>query len=210
MHSCLGVLAATTLWLAVFGAGSAHADVLRTGDDYGVLVGSAAAPVQLEIFCEPQCPHCAELESTYGDPIATGLASGRLAVTYRWLTFLDDKHHNDVSARISNALFSAADPTTPAMAYQALVQDLYRHQSPDGPNNDDIAAMARESGVPEVVADRIAAGNHAVDAAALNDANRARLNEENPQNPGTPTIYNLNTKSVVDLQDAGWLDELTS
>ena len=210
MRSCLGVLAATTLWLAVFGAGSAHADVLRTGDDYGVLVGSAAAPVQLEIFCEPQCPHCAELESTYGDPIATGLASGRLAVTYRWLTFLDDKHHNDVSARVSNALFSAADPTTPAMAYQALVQDLYRHQSPDGPNNDDIAAMARESGVPEVVADRIAAGNQPVDAAALNDANRARLNEENPQNPGTPTIYNLNTKSVVDLQDAGWLDELTS
>jgi protein-disulfide isomerase len=210
MRSCLGVLAATTLWLAVFGAGSAHADVLRTGDDYGVLVGSAAAPVQLEIFCEPQCPHCAELESTYGDPIATGLASGRLAVTYRWLTFLDDKHHNDVSARISNALFSAADPTTPAMAYQALVQDLYRHQSPDGPNNDDIAAMARESGVPEVVADRIAAGNHAVDAAALNDANRARLNEENPQDPGTPTIYNLNTKSVVDLQDPGWLDELIS
>ena len=210
MRSCLGVLATTTLWLAVFGAGSAHADVLRTGDDYGVLVGSAAAPVQLEIFCEPQCPHCAELESTYGDPIATGLASGRLAVTYRWLTFLDDKHHNDVSARISNALFSAADPTTPAMAYQALVQDLYRHQSPDGPNNDDIAAMARESGVPEVVADWIAAGNHAVDAAALNDANRARLNEENPQDPGTPTIYNLNTKSVVDLQDAGWLDELIS
>jgi hypothetical protein len=208
MRSCLGVLATTTLWLAVFGAGSAHADVLRTGDDYGLLVGSAAAPVQLEIFCEPQCPHCAELESTYGDPIATGLASGRLAVTYRWLTFLDDKHHNDVSARVSNALFSAADPTTPAMAYQALVQD--RHQSPDGPNNDDIAAMARESGVPEVVADRIAAGNHAVDAAALNDANRARLNEENPQNPSTPTIYNLNTKSVVDLQDPGWLDELIS
>jgi protein-disulfide isomerase len=210
MRSCLGVLAATTLWLAVFGAGSAHADVLRTGDDYGVLVGSAAAPVQLEIFCEPQCPHCAELESTYGDPIATGLASGRLAVTYRWLTFLDDKHHNDVSARVSNALFSAADPTTPAMAYQALVQDLYRHQSPDGPNNDDIAAMARESGVPEVVADRIAAGNQPIDAAALNDANRARLNEENPQDPGTPTIYNLNTKSVVDLQDPGWLDELIS
>jgi len=210
MRSCLGVLAATTLWLAVFGAGGAHADVLPTGDDYGVLVGSAAAPVQLEIFCEPQCPHCAELESTYGDRIAAGLAGGRLAVTYRWLTFLDDKHHNDVSARISNALFSAADPTTPATAYQALVQDLYRHQSPDGPDNDDIAAMARESGAPEVVADRIAAGNQAVDAAALNDANRARLKEENPQNPGTPTIYNLNTKTVVDPQDPGWLDELIS
>ena len=59
-------------------------------------------------------------------------------------------------------------------------------------------------------ADRIAAANQAVDAAALNDANRARLKEENPQNPGTPTIYNLNTKSVVDLQDPGWLDEVIS
>ena len=210
MRSCLGVLAATTLWLAVFGVVSAHADVPRTGDDDGVLVGFGAAPVQLEIFCDPQCPYCAEFESTYGDRVAGALAGGRLAVTYRWLTFLDGRHHNDVSARSTNALFLAADPTTSPTAYQAFVQDLYRHQSPDGPNNDDIAAMARESGVPDTVADRIAVGDNVVDTAAVNDANRARLKAQNPDNPGTPTVYNLNTKSVVDTQDPGWLDELVS
>jgi len=210
MCSCLRLLAATALWSVLFGAGTAHADVPRTPDGNGVMVGSNDAPAQLEIFCEPQCPHCAQLESTYGDRVAGDLASDRLAVTYRWLTFLDDKRHNDVSARIANALFVAADPTTSATAYQAFVQDLYRHQSSDGPNNSDIAAMARESGIPEAVADRIAAGDHAVDAAAVSDANRARLNEVNPANPGTPTVYDLRANRLVDLQDPAWLDDLSS
>jgi protein-disulfide isomerase len=209
MRSCLRVLVATG-WLVMFNTNIAHADVPRTADGNGVMVGSGAAPVQLEIFCEPQCPHCAELESTFGNRIAGDLASGRLAVTYRWLTFLDDKHHNDASARISNALFSAADPSTPETAYQAFVQDLYRHQSSDGPNNGDIAAMARESGITEVVADRIAAGDYVVDTAALNDANRARLRQVNPENPGTPTVYDLKANKVVDIQDPAWLDDVSS
>jgi Thioredoxin len=210
MRSCLRLLAVTALWLVTFVTGTAYADVPRTPDGNGVLVGSGDAPTQLEIFCDPQCPYCAQLESTYGDRVAGDLAGGRLAVTYRWLTFLDDKHHNDVSARISNALFVAADPTTSATAYQAFVQDLYRHQSSDGPNNRDIAAMARESGVPEMLADRIAAGDYAVDAAALNDANRVRLDEVNPASPGTPTVYDLKANRLVDIQDPGWLDDLSS
>jgi len=206
MRFCLRIWAATALWLGMFGTGTAGADVPRTIDGNGVLLGSGAAPVQLEIFCEPQCPHCAQMESTFGDRIAGDLASGRLAVTYRWLTFLDDKHHNDASARISNALFLAADPTNSPAAYQAFVQDLYRHQSSDGPTNDDIAAMARESGIPDVVADRIAAGDHVVDTTALNDANKSRLNEVNPEDPGTPTVYDLKANRIVDIQDPGWPD----
>ncbi len=128
MRSYLGVLA-TMLGLVMFTTGTAHADVPRTLDGDGVLVGSWIAPVQLEIFCEPQCPHCAEFESTDGDRLATALASGRLAITYRRMTFLDGRHHNDVSARLANALFLAADPATSPTAYQAFVEDLYRHQS---------------------------------------------------------------------------------
>jgi hypothetical protein len=212
MRSYLGVLAAM-LVLVIFTTNTtntAHADVPRTLDGDGVLVGSWIAPVQLAIFCEPQCPHCAEFQSTDGDRLAAALASGRLAITYRWMTFLDARHHNDVSARLTNALFLAADPATSPTAYQAFVQDLYHRQSADGPSNDAVAAMARESGLPDVVSDRIATGDNVVDAAAVSDANKARLKEANPDNPGTPTIYNLNTKNVVDTQDPGWLDALAS
>jgi hypothetical protein len=209
MRSYLGILAAT-LGLVMFTTSNAHADVPRTFDANGVLVGSWIAPVQLEVFCEPQCPHCAEFEAADGDRLAAALASGRLAITYRWLTFLDGRHHNDVSARLVNALFLAADPATSPTAYQAFVQDLYHHQSADGPAGDAVATMARESGLPDAVADRIAAAAFVVDTKAVSDANKARLVEENPTNPGTPTIYNLNTRSVVDTQDPGWLDALTS
>ena len=213
MRLCLRVCAITALWFVMKCTATAQADVPRTADGNGALVGSGwplPAPVQLEIFCEPQCPYCAQLESTYGDRIATDLASGRLAITYRWLTFLDDKHHNDVSALVGNALFLAADPTTSATAYQAFVQDLYHHQSADGPNNGDVAAMARESGIPDVVADRIAAGDRVVDTAAINDANRARLRQVNQENPSTPTVYDLKANKLVDTQDPGWLDALSS
>jgi protein-disulfide isomerase len=209
MRFYLGVLA-TMLGLVASATSTAHADVPRTVDGDGVLVGSWIAPVQLEIFCEPQCPHCAEFEAADGDRLAAGLASGRLAITYRWLTFLDGRHHNDVSARLVNALFLAADPAAAPTAYQAFVQDLYRHQSSDGPSSEAVAAMARESGLPDGVAARIAAGENVVDTTAVNDANKARLKDENPTNPGTPTIYNLNTRSVVDTQDPGWLDALTN
>ncbi len=209
MRSCLRVLATAALCV-VFSTPAARADVPRTADGDGVMVGSADAPVQLEIFCEPQCPHCAELESTYGDRIAGDLASGRMAVTYRWLTFLDPKHHGDVSARIANALFSAADPTTSPVAYQAFVQDLYHHQSSAGPDNNDIAAMARESGIAEVAADRIAAGDSVVDTTAVNDANKPRLVQVNPADPGTPTVYDLTGNRLVDIQDPAWLDTLSS
>jgi protein-disulfide isomerase len=213
MRFCLRVwapLAPAALWLVMLSTATAYADVPRTADGNGVVVGSADAAVQLEIFCEPQCPDCKELESTYGDRIAGDIADGRIAVTYRWLTFLDAKHHNDVSARVSNALFVAADPATAPTAYQAFVQDLYRHQSPDGPSNANLAAMARESGLGADVSDRIAAGAQVVDTAAINAANRARLDAVNPENPGTPTVYDLKTSRLVDVQDAGWLDALAS
>ena len=209
MRSYLGVLA-TLLGLVMFTTSTAHADVGRTLDANGVLVGSWFAPVQLEIFCEPQCPYCAEMEKTDGDKLAAALAGGRLAITYRWLTFLNARHHNDVSTGLVNALFLAADPGTSPTAYQAFVQDIYRHQSKDGPTTEAVAAMARESGLPDVVADRISARDDAVDAIAVGQANKVRLKDENPENPGTPTIYNMNTRSVVDTQDPGWLDALTN
>jgi Thioredoxin len=203
MRSWLGVLA---VCLVTIGTGTAYADVPRSSDGYGVMVGSADAPTRLEIFCDPQCPDCAQFESSDGQQIADNLGSGRLAVTYQWLTFLDDKHHNDTSARISNALFLAADPATSATAYQAFVQDAYRNGG--SPSNDDLAAMARDSGVPEEVATRIAAGDPAVDTAAMNDANRVRLKAANPEDPGTPTVYDLNANRVIDIQDPAWLDNL--
>src|ERR1700729_1186935 len=94
MRSYLGVLTAM-LVVVMFTTNTAHADVPRTLDGDGVLIGSWIAPVQLAIFCEPQCPHCAEFQSTDADRLAAALASGRLAIPYRWPPFLRRRPHND-------------------------------------------------------------------------------------------------------------------
>lgn len=179
-----------------------------TADGYGVLAGSPDAPVQLEIFCEPQCPQCAQFEAASDTALTNHLGSGRLAVTYRWLTFLDGKHDNDASARMSTALMAAADPATAPTAYQALVAELYRHQGGDGPTTGELAGMATGAGLPGWVVTRIAIGLPSVDTVAMDAANRELLNRENPDNPSTPTVYNLKTHTVVDTQDSDWLDKL--
>lgn len=187
-----------------------HPGTVLSADGYGVVVGLPDAPVQLETFIEPQCPHCAEFESAYGDKLAGYLSSGRLGLTYRPLTFIDRAKNNHYSARVSNALFVAARGATSATAYQEFVQTLYHHQDSygDGPANGQIADMARESGVSDEVAARIAAGDSGVDIHAMDQANTTRLNSAEPEDPGTPTVYDLKTKQVVDLQDPDWLDKL--
>lgn len=206
--------AAVVLLVAgLFGTGPAGADAAgaaRTDDGFGVLLGAPDAPVRLEIFCEPQCPECAKFEAAVGDRLVGELGSHRVAVTYRWLTFLDQRRHSDVSAQLSNALMLAADPATAPVTYQNFVAELYRQQSQlrESATAEDIAAMARASGVPGPVADRIAAGEWVVDTAAMDAANRARLNRVYPENPGTPTVYNLGTDAAVDTEDADWLTRL--
>ncbi len=210
MRSWLGTLAV----LVTFGAALATPAAADPGapgtalapDHFGVLAGSPEAPVQLELFCDPQCSECAKFEAASGDALGRHLAAGDVAVTYRWMTFLDARRGNDTSARLGNALMAAADPATEAATYQTFVSALYRKGGT--PSLEDIATTARESGLPPHVVDRIADGQLAVDPTSMNAFNRVQLLAANPDSPGTPTVYDVTTKTVVDTDDAGWLDRL--
>lgn len=208
MRSWLGTLAALVTFGAALAAPAAAEPpgTALAPDHFGVLAGSADAPVQLEIFCDPQCSECATFEAASGGDLSRHLAAGDVAVTYRWMTFLDARRGNDTSARVGNALMAAADPATPAATYQGFVNELYRKGGT--PSLEDIATAARESGLPAHVVDRIAEGQYAVDPTSMNAFNRVQLLGANPESPGTPTVYDVTTKTVVDTDDAGWLDRL--
>ncbi len=180
-----------------------------TQDGWGVQIGYPDAPARIEFFTEPQCPACAHLQHEFGDAIANAVGQGKLAVTYRPLTFLD-RSVTEYSAHVANALFLAAGPTTTGAAFQAFVQDLWGHQEPEGspgPTDDQIAAMASDSGVGAEQTEKIAAGEHAVDADQLNDAN-AELLTETQYEVSTPAIYDLVGEQVVDTSDPDWLAKL--
>ncbi|MCX2933395.1 thioredoxin domain-containing protein [Mycobacterium sp. CVI_P3] len=180
-------------------------------DGVGVVAGDPDAPVHIEIYTEPQCTHCADLQQDFGDELSRYMNLGQLVVTYRPLTFLDDKP-GGYSDRVSNALFLAAGPDTSAKAFQAFVQDLWGHQDPrgQGPSDSEIADIARESGVSSTAVEAIRAGESGVDLQEMQDTNFEYLYEIDPINTGTPTVFDLTNDDKVDIYDNNWLSKLMS
>ncbi|ART68124.1 protein-disulfide isomerase [Mycobacterium dioxanotrophicus] len=181
-----------------------------TKDGSGIQVGFTDAPLQIEIFTEPQCPHCAQLQHDFGDEISSYINLGELAVTYRPMTFLDVDGH-DYSARVSNALFLAAGPGTGGVQFQRYVEDLWSHQQPgaQAPSDQELADMARESGVGSEHVAKIAAGEAGVDTGEMADQNVEFLSEIQ-DTIGTPTVYDLKNDNIIDIYDNNWLAKLLS
>ncbi len=186
------------------------AGVALSSDGFGIVAGFADAPVQLEIFTEPQCTHCAHLQATAGEDIKRHIESGQIAVTYRPMTFLDDEYEIDYSAVVSNALFLAVEPSTPAATFQNFVEELWANQELSflDYTDEDFADIARDSGLSEEITTRIADGDSAVDTDDLASENANLLSEQSPTSPGTPVVYNLTAKETVDISDDAWLEKL--
>ncbi len=191
-------------------------------DGYGIVAGYPDAPVQIELYTEPQCNHCEELQAAYGDDIERYINLGELAVTYRPLTFLDTPSTARHSARVANALFLAVGAPEQASGaneasgpeFQRFVEDLWAHQEPGGPGPSDqqMAKMAEDSGIPEDAAARIGDGDTAknVNLDEMSAYNYGALIGVDPVTTGTPTVYDLQTREKIDIHDSGWLDSLMS
>lgn len=201
--------------------GSARPDPNRapltlTEDGTGVVAGFDDAPARIEIFTEPQCSHCRDLQLDFGDRLTYHITVGDLQVTYRPLTFLD-KDDEGYSATVANALFVAALPAGPSgdtsadgTQFQRFVEELWINQDPGGApfSGDELRDMAVAAGMPDAVADDLAGDRSGVDIAELNDTNFIFLVDIDPLQTGTPTVYDLVDDEKVDIYDDDWLDQL--
>ncbi|MGZ8801755.1 MAG: DsbA family protein [Mycobacterium sp.] len=182
-------------------------------DGYGIVAGFDDAPVRIEIFAEPQCTHCSDLQHDFGDELAYHVTVGRLQITYRPLTFMDDDY-DGYSSKVANALFLAAVPAGDTAAtgteFQRFVKELWVNQDAGGPafTGDELRDMAIGAGVPDTVADNIAREQEAVDIVEMEDTNFGYLFDIDPLQTGTPTVYDLEASEKLDIYDSGWLDKL--
>ncbi|HYP92716.1 MAG TPA: thioredoxin domain-containing protein [Mycobacterium sp.] len=201
-------------------AGTAESDPKKpplsvSKDGYGIVAGFDNAPKKIEIYTEPQCNHCADLQRDFGDQLAYYITVGQLEVTYRPMTFLDDKT-GGYSGQVSNALFLATEKTGSPEAkatgteFQRFVEDLWAHQHPGGtpPTGDELQDMAKKAGMPDAVAQNIKGGGSAVNVKAMDDANFEFLYEIDSTEMGTPTVYDLDKGEKLDIYDNDWLNKL--
>lgn len=180
-------------------------------DGFGITAGFDDAPTHIEIFTEPQCSHCADLQTDFGDQFAYYIGVGALQITYRPLTFLDSGG-GGYSARVSNALFLVAEGDATGTQFQRFVQELYGHQQRTkggpGPTDDEMAEMAKTAGMPGNVADRIAEGGSAINVKDMDDANFGYLYDIDMVDTGTPTVYDPQNDEKIDIFDNDWLTKL--
>jgi protein-disulfide isomerase len=185
--------------------------VPRTDDGHGVVLGTSqdGGAAAIDLFIEPQCPHCGHFVAEYGDAIAKNIAGNRLAVTVRPLTFMD-YGSDDYSARATNAIFLvAADrAATPALVWK-FIQGLYTRlmSTASLADNDGIAKVANDVGVPADTVNRIAAAEPQVDGNVASDGNLSVMSDYGVER-ATPTGYDTVGKDQVDFDDPEWLDHL--
>jgi serine/threonine-protein kinase len=182
---------------------------LRALDD-GVLVGSSAAPVTIDIFNEPICPPCGSFIRSNVSDIDTAVDNKKLAVRYHLLNFLDDKSHSkNYSTRAVAATYCAAAQNDPKL-YTGFYSGLFASdfQPSEGGAEDrtdgELAQLAKAVGVDASVINCIKSGEDdgtAKAKAASAAATLAGLNAD-----GTPFVWD-GTK-VVNYQDATWLTKL--
>lgn len=196
-------------------AGAAQPDPTKpplsvSKDGYGIVAGFADAPKKIEIYTEPQCNHCADLQHDFGDQLAYYIAVGELEVTYRPMTFLDDKS-GGYSGQVSNALFLAAEkPAATGTQFQRFVEHLWEHQRPGGtpPTKNELHEYATKAGMSDSIATRISDGGSVVNTKDMDDTNFEFLYEIDSTAMGTPTVYDLDKGEKLDIYDNDWLGKL--
>lgn len=201
-------------------AGTAESDPNKpplsvSKDGYGIVAGFDSAPLKIEVYTEPQCSHCADLQADFGDQLAYYIAVGQLEVTYRPMTFLDDGA-GGYSSQVSNALFLATEkagsPEVGATGtqFQRFVEEVWAHQRPGGepPTADELQDMAKRAGMPDAVAQHIKGGGSAVNVKDMDDANFEFLYQIDSLDLGTPTVYDLTNGEKLDIYDNDWLNKL--
>ncbi|QNG19350.1 DsbA family protein [Rhodococcus triatomae] len=181
------------------------------GENGVVTLGQPGAPNTVDIFEDPMCPYCAELEHRSGQELAQAVDEGRVEVRYHILSFLDRlSSSGDYSTRAAAASQCVAE-TGDAIAYSAFHARLFGSDFQPAENgsadhsNDELAQLARDAGATDEAASCIEAGTRVEQAATAAEAGRQALAQTGAQ--GTPTVI-VNGEIVDGLGNPEWVTEI--
>jgi protein-disulfide isomerase len=128
--------------------GAAAAPTGVTADGYGVLLGSADAPVLVEVYEDFLCPACGRFEEAAGVALREMTAEGSVRVVYRPMAFLDGASTDRYSTRALNASACAVDAGRFAQYHERL---FAKQPAEGGPGLSDaqLVALGSEAGITD-------------------------------------------------------------
>ena len=142
-------------------------------------VAPKGEPINLLLYVDVNCVHCADFETQYADQISTWLAAGNVTVEYRNVAFLDAGSPTNYSSRGANALACVAD-AAPA-SYLPFTKAVFAHYPEGEMKNAQLAQLAKDNGAD--VADCIEKGTFRPFAKFTDQASRVDAIG------GTPSVF---------------------
>ncbi|WP_430333421.1 DsbA family protein [Rhodococcus sp. ACT016] len=190
-----------------------NAAVTVTMEDAGVVrLGLPDVTNTIDVFEDPMCPYCAQLEQKHGQEVAQAIDEGKFAVRYHILNFLNRlSASGDYSTRAVAASQCVAQ-SGDAIAYSKFHGELFspENQPPENGksdlSNEDLAKLAKDAGANDTVVNCITSGERVQQAAADAETGRAALAASGAT--GTPAV--VHNGQVVDaLSNPDWVSQVS-
>ncbi|KUP26689.1 DsbA family protein [Kocuria rhizophila] len=102
-------------------------------------------PVQLVVFQDYECVHCADFEKENAELLKKYVDAGKLDVEYRNLNFLDKATPDQYSSRAANAAYLVAEQVS-ADQFLEYSEEVFTHQGTGGLSNQELAEIAGKHG----------------------------------------------------------------
>ncbi|WP_405484695.1 DsbA family protein [Nocardia sp. NBC_00511] len=184
------------------GYGPAHdpAVTVALDSDGAIVLGKPNIAKTVEIFEDPLCPACGQLEKTHGQELAQALDQGKISVRYRLVNFLDrnsgSKDYSTRAVAANECVAQAGDGPIYSKFHSLLFTTDQPAEGGSDHNNQELASIAKQAGAGDDVAKCITSGDRA-------DTARGHAETALKGLPGTPAVFIDGKK--VDTGNDNWL-----
>jgi protein-disulfide isomerase len=185
---------------------AAAATPTHTVDGTVIPVGSASAPVTVDLYEDFQCPNCKAFEAKAGSTLAKLVAAGTVQARYHGMAFLDTAANHAYSTRALNAAAVVVDTAGPD-GFQKFHDLLYAHQPAEtgsGLTDEQLVKYAVQAGTD--------AGVAAADIEQRTYADWVAKSTDQASKDGvtgTPTVV-VDGKKLTDLSASGLTAAVTA
>ncbi|WP_067566592.1 DsbA family protein [Nocardia acidivorans] len=173
--------------------------------DGAIVLGKPDVARTIDVYEDPLCPACGQLEKLYGQEIAQQVDEGKLAVRYRLVNFLDSKSGSkDYSTRAiaaNECVAQAGDGPVYAKFHSLLFTTKQPAEGGSDHNNQDLAAIAKESGAAGDTLKCITTGDRLDSARNHAESAMTALTANSGNRVATPSVFLNGGKIDVNKDD---------
>ncbi|MFD0000761.1 DsbA family protein [Nocardia sp. NPDC127526] len=175
--------------------------------DGGIVLGKPGITKTIDIYEDPLCPACGQMERIYGQEIAQQLDEGKFAVRYRMVNFLDPQSGSKDYSTRAIAAFECVAQAGNGPVFAKFHDQLFTAKQPEERGSDldnqQLAALAKEFGASDEAVSCITKADGIDTARNHAEAAMKSLTAALGDRAATPSVFIDGKK--VDVNDENWV-----